>query len=96
MHIHLIAINDKTGAVVGLGEKYEAELEEKNISVLFDDRDARAGEKFADADLIGIGRQVIVSEKNSAAGIVEIKSRMTGTAEKKKWETFVQEITHEK
>ena len=94
--IHLIAINDKTGAVVGLGEKYEAELEEKNISVLFDDRDARAGEKFADADLIGIGRQVIVSEKNSAAGIVEIKSRMTGTAEKKKWETFVQEITHEK
>ena len=47
-------------------------------STLYDDRDARAGEKFADADLIGIPYQVIVSEKNLLDGKLELKNRRTG------------------
>jgi prolyl-tRNA synthetase len=47
-------------------------------NVLYDDRNVRAGEKFADADLIGIPYQVIVSEKNIESGKFEMKNRKTG------------------
>jgi prolyl-tRNA synthetase len=45
---------------------------------LLDDRDARAGEKFADADLVGLPWQVIVGPRGAAAGRVEVKRRATG------------------
>jgi prolyl-tRNA synthetase len=45
---------------------------------LYDDRDERAGRKFADADLMGHPWQVIVGPKGAAAGKVELKRRMTG------------------
>ena len=45
---------------------------------LLDDRDARAGEKFADADLMGHPWQVIVGPRGAAAGRVELKRRRTG------------------
>lgn len=47
--------------------------------VLFDDRDLSAGQKFAEADLIGILKRIVVSEKTEAAGMVEISDRATGT-----------------
>ena len=53
--------------------------------VLYDDRDLRAGEKFADADLIGIPRQIIISERNLEKGIVEIKDRKTGETKEVKY-----------
>jgi len=46
--------------------------------VLFDDRDLRAGEKFADADLMGIPYHIIVSERGNAERTVEVKERKTG------------------
>jgi prolyl-tRNA synthetase len=48
--------------------------------VLFDDRDLRAGEKFADAELIGIPTRLVVSEKTMAQGGVEVTDRKTGTS----------------
>lgn len=68
--VHLISI--------GQDEKAEALyniLREEGIEVLFDDRDARPGEKFADSDLVGIPYRVVVSEKSLAAGGYEIKKR---------------------
>lgn len=54
-------------------------LEKAGFEVLYDDRvDASAGEKFYDADLIGIPWQIIVSEKSLAAGGVEVKERKSG------------------
>ncbi len=50
-------------------------LQDANVSVLFDDRDVRPGEKFADADLIGIPHRVVVSLKTLENNQVEIKSR---------------------
>jgi len=47
-------------------------------SCLYDDRDERAGVKFADMDLIGLPWQVVVGPKGVAAGVVELKSRATG------------------
>jgi prolyl-tRNA synthetase len=45
---------------------------------LLDDRDERAGAKFADADLMGMPWQIIVGPKGAAAGKVEVKRRATG------------------
>jgi prolyl-tRNA synthetase len=50
-------------------------LTKNNVPVLYDDRDARPGEKFADADLMGIPYRVVVSEKTGAAQSYELKSR---------------------
>lgn len=69
--VHLIGI---TGAEVAAEEIYEA-LTATGVEVLFDDRDVRPGEKFADADLIGIPVRVVVSEKTLAVGGFEIKHR---------------------
>lgn len=51
---------------------------EPKENCLYDDRDLRAGEKFADADLLGMPYQIIVSEKNIASGKLEMKDRKTG------------------
>jgi prolyl-tRNA synthetase len=50
-------------------------LQEAGISVLFDDRDERAGVKFNDADLIGCPLRVTVGEKGLKEGMVELKPR---------------------
>lgn len=49
--------------------------------VLYDDRDERAGAKFATMDLIGLPWQVVVGPKGAAKGVVEIKNRATGERE---------------
>jgi prolyl-tRNA synthetase len=57
------------------------ELSAKGIEVLYDDRDERAGGKFATADLIGIPWQVLIGPKGLAEGKVEIKRRADGSRE---------------
>ena len=49
--------------------------------MLYDDRDERAGGKFATADLIGMPWQIIVGPKGLAEGKVELKRRATGERE---------------
>jgi len=51
------------------------DLTRQGVPVLYDDRDARAGEKFADADLLGIPWRIVISDKTLAAGTVELKAR---------------------
>jgi prolyl-tRNA synthetase len=53
-------------------------LSEQGVEVLYDDRDERAGVKFADMDLIGLPWQLIAGPKGLAAGLVELKNRHTG------------------
>lgn len=50
----------------------------REMDVLLDDRDERAGVKFKDADLIGIPVRVTIGERNLKQGMVEIKERKTG------------------
>ena len=68
--VHLISLGKNEEA-----EKIYADLQKKNIEVLFDDRDETAGKKFADSDLIGIPYRAVVSEKSLQAGGVEVKKR---------------------
>lgn len=58
-----------------LADKLYSSLIQKNIDVLYDDRDARPGEKFADADLIGLPFRVVVSDKLTPHKKFELKAR---------------------
>jgi prolyl-tRNA synthetase len=53
-------------------------LDEAGAEVLLDDRDARAGEKFADADLIGLPLRITVGKKTLEDGAVDVRDRQTG------------------
>jgi prolyl-tRNA synthetase len=60
------------------GEEMASALEEAGRSVLLDDRELRAGEKFADADLIGIPTRITVGKKTLEDGAVDVRDRATG------------------
>ncbi|MCC6699654.1 MAG: proline--tRNA ligase [Candidatus Hydrogenedentes bacterium] len=76
--VHLNAIKMSAPGVKDTSEELYAELQAAGIEVLFDDRDARPGSQFADADLLGIPIRLIVSERNLAEGNIEWKRRDTG------------------
>lgn len=78
--LHLVEIGSGKPEVSQRAKKLYAELSKK-YEVLYDDRDMRPGEKFADADLIGIPWQAILSERNFTDRTVEIKKRKTGQTE---------------
>ena len=59
-------------------EDIYAKLKTAGIEVLYDDRDARPGAKFADMDLIGLPWQLVIGPRGLAAGQVELKRRATG------------------
>lgn len=61
--------------VISATDKLYKSLTDAGITVLYDDRDLRPGEKFADADLMGIPYRVVVSEKTVDAGKHELKKR---------------------
>jgi prolyl-tRNA synthetase len=74
--VHLLSLNQNERAE----EIYDA-LNKAGVEVLFVDRDANAGVKFADADLMGMPYQLVVSEKNIRDNRVEIKNRKNGAVE---------------
>lgn len=75
--VHVISVNTKDEAQLALGEELYKLLKSYRYEVLFDDRQERAGVKFADADLIGLPVRVTVGKK-AAEGIVEVKIRHSG------------------
>jgi prolyl-tRNA synthetase len=64
------------------GEQVAEALEEEGFAVLLDDRDQRAGEKFADADLIGLPFRVTVGKKTLEDGAVDVLVRAGRTEER--------------
>jgi prolyl-tRNA synthetase len=84
-HVHVVALP-------GLEEQAEAvtaNLEASGASVLLDDRDLRAGEKFADADLLGFPVRITVGKKTLEDGAVDVRDRATGEERR----VPVQEVT---
>ncbi len=76
--VHLVEISSANTSVRAEAEELYSELEAVGVEVLWDDRDLRAGEKFADSDLLGIPLRVVVSEKTLISGEFEVKNRATG------------------
>lgn len=74
--VHLLRIGEASLALVKFADQVYADLTGQGIEVLYDEREGPTpGEKFADADLIGIPWRAVVSEKTLAAGKVELKRR---------------------
>lgn len=67
--------------VVKKAEEMYHQFSEMGIEVLYDDRDVRPGEKFADADLLGIPYRVVVSAKTVESGKNEVKARTGAEAQ---------------
>lgn len=74
--VEVIALPDKDGRTVPLAEKIYNDLRAAGVDTLLDTRDARAGEKFADADLVAAPIRLIVSQKNLANNAIEVKYRV--------------------
>ena len=64
------------------GEEIAGALESSGAQVLLDDRDARAGEKFADADLIGCPVRITVGKKTLEDGRVDVRRRLVGSEQR--------------
>jgi prolyl-tRNA synthetase len=72
--VHVVALP----GVEGQAHEAAAAVESTGLEVLFDDRDARAGEKFADADLLGMPTRVTVGKKTLEDGAVDVRDRASG------------------
>jgi prolyl-tRNA synthetase len=75
----LVTLNhDRSEAVRNLGDRLYAEFTAAGIDVLYDDREARPGVKFADAELLGIPHCVVIGDRGIAAGKLEYRNRRSG------------------
>ena len=82
--------NDKP--VLDLANELFTTLQNEHIGVIYDDRDVRPGEKFGDADLLGIPIRVVVSNKTIETQKLEAKDRMSGKVYEQTTKEFIQDI----
>ena len=86
--VHLLIIGT-TAEVQAAAMAWTDKLQTAGIEVLVDDRDLRPGEKFADADLLGLPLRLIISDKTLASGECEIKERASGQVNMLKTEAVI-------
>lgn len=86
--VYLASIGD----VAEQAEKLYQELQNSGIEVIYDDRDARPGDKFADADLMGIPIRLVISSRTLDAGSVELKQRTTEETEEVKLTEIIEHL----
>ena len=78
----IIPLNIQDDEVMSIANRFYDELKAAGVDVLIDDRKARPGFKFKDADLIGIPYRLVVGGKGLQEGLVEIKSRTAESPDK--------------
>ena len=78
----ICALDLREAEVVATAQRLHDELEAAGVEVLLDDRDARPGVKFNDADLIGFPIRITVGKRGLADGVVELQLRRTGDQQK--------------
>jgi prolyl-tRNA synthetase len=76
--LHLVGLNGDDSEIKDWTDGVYAALKARGVSVLYDDREARPGEKFADSDLLGMPYRVVMSKKGKEAGTFEVVTRATG------------------
>lgn len=77
--VYLARLGENEAVVHAADDLYER-LTAAGVGVLYDDRDVRPGQKFADADLMGIPTRVVMSDKTVAADKIEVKNRTASEA----------------
>jgi len=87
--VHLVAIGAREGEMVeNAAASLYTDLTEAGIETIWDDRDVSAGNKLADADLLGMPWRLVLSEKTLQEGKVEIKER----GNEKAWFLPIEEV----
>ena len=76
--IHICPLRLDNEVVKSTAEKIYNDLKSNHISCIYDDRNVSAGNKFADADLMGMPYRMVISQKGLEQGFVELKDRATG------------------
>jgi prolyl-tRNA synthetase len=79
-NVHLVRLGVNEATMAEADKIYE-DLKSKGFTVLYDDRDLRAGEKFADSDLIGIPVRFVISDKTVEQEKIEVKKRNKSESE---------------
>ncbi len=76
--VHLVELSNGDSEVKDYADGIYNTFNDNGVHVLYDDRDARAGEKFNDSDLLGMPYRVVVSKKTREEGKFEVVERKTG------------------
>ena len=84
---------DTAEQVTGIADRLYDDLTGAGVEVLYDDRDASPGVKFADADLVGIPVRLTVGAKGVARGVIERRVRATGEDDELPIERAVEALT---
>jgi prolyl-tRNA synthetase len=79
---HLVSLGRENDEVSKAAEELYADMTKAGIEVLYDDREARAGEKFAESELLGIPKRIIVGKEAAETGVFEVVERETGAVAK--------------
>lgn len=81
--VHLCCIRPDDEETKKIADELYIQLQNKGVEVIYDDREGvRAGQMFADADLLGVPVRVVVSPRNLKDGIIEITTRDKSISEK--------------
>ena len=89
---HIVRIGEVEEVVAHADALYET-LTEQGIETLYDDRDVRAGEKFADSDLLGIPVRIVVSQNTLTEGQLEVVVRATGEKKMQTENELIEELS---
>ena len=91
--IIIIVLNDKSSDLTEKGQEIYNSIKAIGKEVVIDDRDERAGVKFAEADLIGIPQQIVLSKRGIDQGTIELVDRRSGNKEDLSIEDLIQRIS---
>ena len=80
---HLVSLGKEGDEISKTADTLYKDLVTSGVEVLYDDRDLRAGEKFAESDLLGIPKRIVVGKDAVATGAFEVVDRATGEVAKK-------------
>lgn len=81
--VHLVSLGHDGNDISTAADALYDDLVKAGVEVLYDDRDLRAGEKFAESDLLGIPTRIVVGKDAVATGEFEVVDRASGTVAKK-------------
>jgi prolyl-tRNA synthetase len=93
--VEIITIDHKKMQIVETGHDLYGKLTAAGLEVLWDDREAAPGVKFADADLIGIPVRVTIGKRTIEAGTVDVRSRNKKDQKSVSLEQVVDAVKHE-
>lgn len=80
--VHLVSLGKDGDEISKTADVLYDDLVKAGVEVLYDDRDARAGEKFAESDLLGIPKRIVVGKDAVESGSFEVVSRSGGAVAK--------------